>query len=176
MHHNSSGSGETYIVLAVLVVIMILRRRGISQTPSGSLGKGERQRPILITWLDPLISILFVGSVLWNLMTRNYAHAGAALIGALAGIPFGVARARVMYVRAVPAAKSIILRRSPVEYALLAVLLALRLSANSIANMHSGVATYLLTAIIALGVVESITRASAIVWRYHQEASAQKAT
>jgi hypothetical protein len=167
-------SGGGVLVLGILIVIMILRRRGISQTPSGSLGKGERQRPILITWLDPLISILFVGSVLWGLMTRNYAHAGSAIIGGLAGVPIGLARARVMYVRAVPAAKCIILRRSPVEYALLAVLLALRLSANSIATMHSSVATYLLTAVIALGVVESIVRAGAIVWRYHQEAVAQE--
>src|ERR1700677_3977006 len=168
MQHNSSS--ESFLVLGILVVIMILRRRGISQPPAGSLNKGERQRPILITWLDPLISILFVGSVLWSLMTRNYAHAGAALVGALAGVPIGLARARVMYVRAIPAAKCIILRRSPVEYALLAVLLVLRLSANSIASMHSSVATYLLTAVIALGVVESIVRAGAIVWRYHREA------
>jgi hypothetical protein len=174
MQHNSSS--ESFLVLGILVVIMILRRRGISQTPAGSLNKGERQRPILITWLDPLISILFVGSVLWSLMTRNYAHFGAAVVGALAGVPIGLARARVMYVRAIPSAKCIILRRSPVEYALLAVLLALRLSANSIANMHSSAATYALTAVIALGVVESIVRASAIVWRYHQEASAQEAT
>jgi hypothetical protein len=168
-------SGGGILVLGILVVIMILRRRGITQTPSGSLNRGERQRPILITWLDPLISILFVGSVLWDLMTRNYAHAGAAIIGGLAGVPIGLARARVMYVRALPATKCIILRRSPVEYALLAVLLALRLSANSIASMHSSVATYVLTGVIALGVVESIVRASAIVWRYHHEASAHEA-
>jgi hypothetical protein len=172
---SNGSSSESFIVLAILVVIGILRRRGITQTSPGSLAKGERQRPILITWLDPLISILFVGSVLWDLMTRNYAHAGAAIVGGLVGVPIGLARARVMYVRAVPAVKCIILRRSPVEYALLAVLLALRLSANSIANMHSSIATYVLTAVIALGVIESIVRASAIVWRYHQEATAQEA-
>jgi hypothetical protein len=172
MHHDSGGGGAIYVVLGVLIVIMILRRRGISQTPSGSLNKGERQRPILITWLDPLISILFVGSVLWGLMTRNYAHAGAALVGALVGVPIGLARARVMYVRAVREAKCIILRRSPIEYTLLAVLLALRLSSNSIANMHNSAATYVLTAVLALGIVESIVRASAIVWRYHHEAPA----
>lgn len=169
MHHSSGGSA-IYIVLAILVVIMILRRRGISQTPRDSLNKGERQRPILITWLDPLISILFVGSVLWGLMTRNYAHAGAAVIGALVGIPIGLARARVMYVRAVREAKCIILRRSTAEYGLLAVLLAIRLSANSIANLHNSFATYALTAVLALGIAESIARASAIVWRYHREA------
>jgi hypothetical protein len=174
MHHSSGGSA-IYIVLVVLVVIMILRRRGISQTPQGSLNKGERQRPILITWLDPLVSILFVGSVLWGLMTRNYAHAGAAIIGALVGIPIGLARARVMYVRAVHESKSIILRRSPAEYALLAVLLAIRLSANSIANLHNSFATYALTAVLALGIAESIARASAIVWRYHREVPAAEA-
>jgi hypothetical protein len=173
--HNSSGGSAIYVVLVVLVVIIILRRRGISQTPQGSLNKGERQRPILITWLDPLVSILFVGSVLWGLMTRNYAHAGAAVIGALVGIPIGLARARVMYVRAVRETKSIILRRSPAEYALLAVLLAIRLSANSIANLHNSFATYALTAVLALGIAESITRAGAIVWRYHREVPAGEA-
>lgn len=175
MHHSSSGGSAIYVVLVVLVVIMVLRRRGISQTPRGSLNKGERQRPILITWLDPLVSILFVGSVLWGLMTRNYAHAGAALIGALIGVPIGLARARVMYVRAVRDARSIILRRSPIEYALLALLLGLRLAANSIANLHNSSATYALTAVLALGIVESITRASAIVWRYQHEAPAAEA-
>jgi hypothetical protein len=174
MHHSSAGS-STYIVFAILIAIVILRRRGISQTPSGSLKKGERQRPILITWLDPLISILFVGTVLWGLMTRNYAHAAAAIVGALVGVPIGLARARVMYVRAVKEAKCIILRRSAAEYALLAVLLAIRLSANSIANLHNSFATYGLTAVLALGIAESITRASAIVSRYHREVPAPEA-
>lgn len=171
---NGAGAG-IYVVLVVLVVIMILRRRGISQTQPGSLNKGERQRPIAITWLDPVISIIFVGGVLWGLMTRNYGHAAMALVGALAGIPIGLARARAMYVRAVRESKSVIFRRSPLEYGLLGVLLILRIAEGSIAKMHSGFATYALTALIALAIVESITRAGAIVWRYHHEAPAQEA-
>jgi hypothetical protein len=47
--------------------------------------------------------------------------------------------------------------------------LVLRLAENSIAKLHSGPATYALTALIALAVAESIARAAAIVWRYHVE-------
>lgn len=174
MNGQSNGSA-IYVVFAILIVIGILRRRGVSQTQPGSLNKGERQRPVAITWLDPVISILFVGTVLWGLATRNFGHAAIALVGALAGIPIGLARARTMYVRAVRETKSVIFRRSALEYGLLGVLLLLRLVETSIAKMHSGFATYALTALVALAVAESITRAAAIVWRYHHERPAESA-
>jgi len=165
---SSSGVGA-YILLAFLVVMSILRRRGVRQTKSGSLSKGERQRPILMTWLDPLLSIVFVGGVLWGLMSRDVVHVLFALVGAAAGVPLGVARARTMYVRAVPDAKSVIFRRSTLEYGLLAVLLVLRIVERSIAALHNAPATYLLTTLIALAVVESFARTASIGLRYHRE-------
>ncbi len=135
MTGSSSNGVGAYILLAFLVVMSILRRRGVRQTKSGSLSKGERQRPILMTWLDPLLSIVFVGGVLWGLMSRDVVHVLFALVGAAAGVPLGVARARTMYVRAVPDAKSVIFRRSTLEYGLLAVLLVLRIVERSIADV-----------------------------------------
>lgn len=173
---NSSSGATAYVLLAFLIVMSILRRRGVRQSKSSSLNKGERQRPILMTWLDPLLSILFIGSVLWGLVTRNYGHFACAIVGALAGIPVGMARANTMYVRAIPDAKSVIFRRSTLEYGLLALLLALRIVEGSIAKLHNGVATYVLTALIALAVAESIARTLAIGIRYHRESRLPGAT
>jgi hypothetical protein len=170
MSSPSSSSSETdYVVLVFLVVIAILRNRGLRANRDFVLQKGERLRPIMITLLDPVISIFLIGSVLWTLMTRSDGHFLAALIGAGGGIPIGMARARVQYVRAVGTAKSVVFRRSAMEYGLLALLLALRIAESSISNLHSGFASYALAALIALAVAESIARSVAIGVRYHRE-------
>jgi hypothetical protein len=170
MSSPSNGSTETdYVVLVFLVVIAIMRNRSLRANRDFVLQKGERLRPIMITLLDPVISIFLIGTVLWSLMTRSDGHFVAALIGAAGGIPIGMARARVQYVRAVGTAKSVVFRRSPVEYGLLALLLALRIAESSISNLHNGFATYAIAAGAALAVAESIARSAAIGVRYHRE-------
>ena len=126
----------------------------------------------MMTWLDPVLSVLFIGSVLWSLASRDPSHVLAALLGTGVGIPIGIARARTMYVRAVPEHKSVIFRRSQLEYGLLGILLVLRLAADAISKAHSGLVTCALAALIALAVSESITRAAAITIRYRQEVNA----
>ena len=165
---NSAGTGA-YLVLVLLVVIAVMRNRGVRQNRGMVLNKGERLRPVAITMLDPVISIILVGTVLWSLMMRSDGHVAAAFVGAAAGIPIGLARARVMYVRAVITAKSVVFRPSAMEYGLLALLLALRIAEDSISHLHNAVATYALTALIALAVAESITRAAAIYLRYRRD-------
>jgi len=169
---NSSTPASAYIVLALLIVMTIIGRRGRRQSKTANLNKGERQRPILITWLDPVLAVLFVGSVLWGLVTRDIGHVVIAIVGGAAGIPLGVARARTMYVRAVKADQSVVFRRSTLEYSLLSLLLVLRLVENSIAKLHSGVATYALAALIAFALVESVARTVDIGLRYHRETAA----
>jgi hypothetical protein len=153
----------------VLIAMTILGRRGVRQSRKADLNKGERQRPIMITWLDPVLALLFVGSVLWGLIVHDVGHLVTALVGAALGIPFGVARARTMYVRAVKPDQSVVFRRSALEYGLLSLLLVLRLVEKSIEGLHSEVATYALTALIAFALVESIARTVDISLRYHRE-------
>ncbi|MGH3733852.1 MAG: hypothetical protein ACRDVC_10880 [Acidimicrobiales bacterium] len=170
MSGTSNGPGDgAYLVLALLIVIAVMRNRGMRQNRGMILNKGERLRPIAITMLDPVISIFLIGTVLWSLMMRSDGHVAAALVGAAAGIPIGMARARVMYVRAVITAKSVVFRRSAMEYGLLALLLALRIAEDSISRLHNEVATYALTTLIALAVAESITRAVAIYLHYRRD-------
>jgi hypothetical protein len=170
---SSSPNGVGVIVLyGSMIAMVMLQRRGRLQTKPGSLQKGERQRPLMMTWLDPVLGLVFIGSVLWGLACRDAAHVAAAAVGAAGGVPIGVARARTMYVRPVPEFKSVVFRRSPLEYGLLFILLLLRFSEEVISKLHSGVVTYALAALIALAVSESITRAAAITVRYRQEAVA----
>ncbi len=122
-----------------------------------------------MTWLDPVLVVVFIGSVLWDLIARDVGHLIVALLGAAAGVPIGVARARTMYVRAVKDAQSVIFRRSNLEYGLLAVLVILRIVESSIAKLHSDVATYTLTALLALAVAESLARTLDIIVRYRRE-------
>jgi hypothetical protein len=168
MSSPSNGSTETdYVVLVFLVVIAIMRRRGIRENRDFVLQKGERLRPIMITLLDPVISIFLIGTVLWSLMMRGDGHLLAALLGAAVGVPIGMARARVQYVRAVGTAKSVVFRRSPAEYGLLGLLLVLRIAESSISN--NGFASYAIAAGAALAVAESVARSAAIGIRYHRE-------
>jgi len=166
---SSSAGAGSYVVLVILVVIAILRSRSVRQNRDVVLNKGERLRPLAITLLDPLVSIALIGTVLWGLMERSDAHVLAALIGAAAGVPIGMARAKVMYVRAVKESQSVIFRRSAIEYGLLGLLLILRIAESSITHLHNEFVTYVLTGGVALAVAESVARASAIVVKYRRD-------
>jgi hypothetical protein len=159
------------VLLAFVVIMTRLRRQGAQAQKSGghSLAKGERQRPIMMTWLDPVLSVLFVGSVLVTLIGRGPSYFVAAIIGGLCGLPIALARAKVMYVRPVPGTQMIILRRSAIEYGLLVLLLVVRSAADKIGTIQSGVGTLVLTVGIALGVVESIARSAAITLKYRRD-------
>ncbi len=170
MSSPSNGSTESdYVVLVFLVVIAIMRNRSLRANRDFVLQKGERLRPIMITLLDPVISIFLIGTVLWSLMTRSDGHFLAALLGAAVGVPIGMARARVQYVRAVGTAKSVVFRRSNAEYGLIALLVILRIAESSISNLNTGFATYAIAAGAALAIAESIARSAAIGVRYHRE-------
>jgi len=166
---SPSNTASAYLVLVILIVITILGRRGVRQSKVANLNKGERQRPILITWLDPLVALLLIGSVIWGLITRDFGHLVIAFFGGAAGVPVGVARARTMYVRAVQANRSVVFRRSALEYGLLSLLLVLRIVEGSIAKLHSDAATLALTALLAFALVESFARTIDIGLRYHRE-------
>jgi hypothetical protein len=170
---QSSGSAITsIIVIAAMVFISTETRKGRRNSTNVVLVKRERLRPLSITLVDPLISLVLIGQIYWDLASTNIGHVLCALLGAPFGIAIGWARARVMFVRAIPEIKSVILRRSGTEYALLALLLGLRIAEDSVTNNRSGFASYALTALISLAVVEAFARTGFIVQKYLKEPSA----
>jgi hypothetical protein len=135
-------------------------------TSNVELAKGERLRPLVITLLDPVASVVIIGPIFWHLVTTNVNHVVVAIVGGIVGVVIAWARARVMFVRAVKVTKSVILRRSSAEYALLGLLIVLRLAEGAVKNDRIGVQSLVFTALISLAVVEPIARSWFIVEKY----------
>ena len=166
---SSSGTISGLVSFAALIAIVILVRRGKKSTPETPLSPGERFRPLAITLLDPVVSLVIIGPIFWHLLTTNLVHVGAAILGSFAGVGIAWARARVMYVRAEPKSKSVVLRRSGIEYGLLFLLIVIRTIEDTETHNRSGVSSLILTAFISLGVVETIARSGFIVLKYQKE-------
>lgn len=166
MQSSSGASGpESLILLALIVVAVSLVRKGRLDPAAQSLEPRQRIRPLLLEWLDPAIAVVVVGSRLWDVVLSDAGHVGVAIVGAFVGIPIGLARARVMFVRALPSSKRVILTRSTAEYLLLGLLLCLRLGGNAIASSHSRAGLLVLAALLGLALGESLARSVAITIR-----------
>jgi hypothetical protein len=177
VNSSTNGSGaSSFVVLAVLVAIMVLVRRGRMNTAQVPLAKGERIRPLLITLLDPVVSLVIIGPIFWHLTTTNVEHVSLAAAGGVVGVVIAWARARVMFVRAVHATKSVILRRSGAEYALLGLIIVLRLVEGSVKHDRVGVQSLILTALISLAIFEPIGRSTFVVIKYWKFEDAQPST
>jgi fumarate reductase subunit D len=123
-------------------------------------------RPLAITCIDPIISLLIIGPLLWRLVSLGGGDAVSAAGGAVVGVVIGYFRAWVMFVRAEKGSMSVVLKRSAVEYALVFVLIVLRLIEGKLEIHHISAATAGVAALAALGLVEAFARAGFITARY----------
>lgn len=163
---QSSNPAVGVIIIVALVVISRLVRRGRLQSRSANLAAGERIRPLAITIIDPVISVLIIGQFVGHLVSHSSTHVFAALAGAALGVVIGYVRARIMFVRAIKSTTSVVLRRSALEYGLVAVLIVLRTSEGSVERSTSSLAQTAVTALASLALVEAIARSAFIVKRY----------
>lgn len=153
-------------VLAVAFAISILVRRGRVQSRSANLAARERMRPLAITLLDPLISVIVIGPFVLHFISMSTSQVAGAIVGVGIGIATGYSRARIMFVRAVKKHKSVVLRRSGLEYGLLSILIILRVTEDAIEKSSSKVALLAVTALAALALTEAMARSVFIVKRY----------
>jgi hypothetical protein len=154
------------LLIGAFVAISILVRRGRLQSRSSNLAAKERIRPLAITLLDPVISVVIIGPFVWHFISHSTTHLFVAIVGGAFGIAIGYARARVMFVRAIRETKSIVLRRSGLEYGLVVILVILRSAQGSVERSSSGAAQSLVTALAGLALVEAVARSGFIVKRY----------
>src|ERR1035437_4860994 len=129
---QSSNPVIGLVTLAALVAISVLVRRGRLQSRSSTLAPRERIRPLAITLLDPIISVIISGQFVLHFANSSVVCVIAIALGAALGVVIGYARARIMFVRAIKETKSIVLRRSGLEYGLVLVLIVLRTLEGSI--------------------------------------------
>jgi hypothetical protein len=164
------------VTLAVLVAASILVRRGRLESRHSLLAPRERIRPLAITLLDPIVSVVIIGPFVAHFARSSPSQLLGALVGATAGVALGYLRARIMFVRAIRATKSIVLRRSGLEYGLVAILIVLRLLQGPIERSHASVALAGLTALASLALLEALARSAFIVQRYRLSPHASPAT
>jgi hypothetical protein len=163
---QSSSPVVSIVVIAAAVAISILVRKGRLQSRTSNLGARERIRPLAITLLDPVISVIIIGPFVIHFVGSSATHVAAAVAGGALGVAIGYARARVMFVRAIRSTKSVVLRRSGLEYGLLLILVILRSTQGSIERSSSASAKSLVTGLAALALVEAVARSAFIVKRY----------
>ena len=164
--HESSSPVIVIITVGVAIAISVLVRQGRRQSRSTDVAPRERIRPLAITFLDPIVSVIIIGPFVGSFVAHSITHVLAASLGAVGGIVIGYARARTMFVRAIKETKSVVLRRSSLEYALVVVLVALRPTQGYIGHWSSSLAQYLVTALASLALVEALARSGFIVQMY----------
>jgi hypothetical protein len=166
---QAEQSVQNVLIVVFMVVAYSLVRKGRSDTKSATLEPRQRIRPVLLELLDPLLAIIVVGPVLAHELSIGVWHVLAGLVGLAAGIPIGLLRSRVQYVRAIQSSKSVVLVRSRAEYALIFLLVILRSSESSIRQNHATSVTLLFAMLLALPIGESCARTYSMVKKYRRE-------
>jgi hypothetical protein len=169
---KAENSVQLVLTLLFLVVASSLVRKGRSDPLAATLQPRQRLRPILLEMLDPLLAIIVVGPVLAHELNVDVWHILAGLVGIAAGIPIGLLRSRVQYVRAIKSSKSVVLTRSRAEYGLIVLLVILRSFQSSIGQNNSTSVTLLFALLLALPIGESCARSFSMVKKYRMEAVA----
>lgn len=163
---QNQNSLQLYAIIAFALIASSLVRKGRLDPQAAYLQPKQRIRPLMLEYLDPLYAAIIVGPVLWHEMNLSTWHVVASLLGASIGIPIGVLRSRVQFVRAAPSSRSVVLTRSRAEYALLVVLIILRSAEGFVKREHAQALTLVAAALLALPIGESLARSLSIVQKY----------
>ncbi|HEV3267944.1 MAG TPA: hypothetical protein VGZ68_06040 [Acidimicrobiales bacterium] len=166
---QAEQSVQTVLIVVFMVVAYSLVRKGRLDTKNATLEPRQRIRPVLLEVLDPLLAIIVVGPVLAHELNVDAWHILAGFVGLAAGVPIGLLRSRVQYVRAIQSSKSVVLVRSRAEYALIFLLVILRSSESSIRQNHATLVTLLFALLLALPIGESCARTYSMVKKYRHE-------
>lgn len=161
------------IGLVILIVLLVWDLKLISDSRKLAKGmglpKGQWLRLVKTLPFDPVVELLVVGIVLYKDIVQNWQHVLAAVLGAAIGIVVGRYRYRIQYVRAVPEYKAIVFVRSREEYIALTILILVRFAAEQHRIPIVGPLTLLITFLLALIVVESISRSTFAYRRYKHD-------
>jgi hypothetical protein len=171
---QSSNSVQSTLILVLLISAALLVRKGRLDPAARDLPKRQRLRPLPLEWLDPVIALVIAGPLLWDHVQKGALYVALGVLGGVVGVGIGLLRANVMFVRAVTSSRAVILTRSTAEYLLLALLIVLRLTEDAVDRVHSTPFALALTALLALAVVESITRSVGISLKYRSSSLEQR--
>ena len=156
--------------LSPLIVVMI-----VFDLRARTFGKNILHLPkreyVSLLWLavfDPVFEVLFIGIVLWDDLSRDIAHWIAGAIGVFLGFLVARYRTKIMWVRALPDKKAVVVRNSKSEYLVLVFLVVVK-----IASENTSLSNYWLSVLITVGLLmivsESAIRVTYLFVRYNKE-------
>jgi len=172
---ESIPSWVNILIMLVILAMVIVLRKGRHNPVNHTLPPHQRARPISLEWFDPLLEFLIAAAVLWPELSRYPSHVIAVIVGAVVGIPIGIARSRTMYVRAIPDIRYVVMRRSVLEFVLLGVLIVIKLGTDVFSIDNNSILAWAVTAGIGVVVGESITRSIAMTLRFRRDVKAAPA-
>ena len=92
-----------WVILGLFIIVALFAQRRQREAKSQlTLATGERVRWLGLEWAEPFLEVAIIGIILWDDLMAGPSHWIVGAIGVVAGIAFGIYRARIMYVRAVP--------------------------------------------------------------------------
>jgi hypothetical protein len=163
---QTENSVQLIVIVVFAVIASVLVRKGRSDPAAAFLQPRQRIRPLALELLDPLLTVIVVGPVLAHELNLNGWHVLAGVVGLSMGIPIGILRSRVQFVRAIKSSKSVVLTRSSAEYALVVLLVIIRSGENTVRQSHTTSVTVLVALLLALPIGESVARSTSIFSKY----------
>lgn len=162
--------------LILVMVIFDLRARNYGRKVL-HLPKRHYVSLLWIAILDPVFEVVFIGVVLWNDLSRDWAHWVAGGIGIILGFFFARYRINIMWVRALPDKKAVVLKNSGSEYLALVFLIAVKVaSENTTFGGAISPAMYWFSLAITVGLLMIVSESALRVWmlfrRYNAEINA----
>jgi hypothetical protein len=153
-----------FILFAVIASSLV--RQGRRDPATVTLAPRQRIRPLTLEYLDVVITAVVVGPLLVRVIYLNPWNLPLALVGAAIGIPVGLLRSKVQYVRAIKATKSVVLTRSAAEYAVVVLLVIIRSVESSVDKSTSGALIAIAALLLGFPIGESSARSRSIIQKY----------
>ncbi len=170
---------EQFSTLAVLVLLVVIakefRRSNaiVKENDDITLKKFHRFRTLRMQYLEPLVAIIIVGTLVATDIANSFLHIFAIAAGVILGIWFGAYRAKTTYIRAYPKYKAVVLHTNKEAALSLAALIVIKIFAEQDILPETGVFPIIVAFLLGLLLVESLARVY-MVKRYYDRDSSKK--
>jgi hypothetical protein len=163
---------STGFLLVVALIMLGYRTQAALIKKNVPMVKKERVRPLGMEFTEPIIELWVVALLLWNEISTDPLHLLVGIIGIIPGLFVGIFRARVMFVRAIPEYKAVVMRRSWIETVLVLAIIAVKLVTEFLPNSVYWL-SLVITLLLVATVAESFTRVIRTVFLYRADVAEQ---
>lgn len=170
---------STMFILIIAAITLGFRTQAALVRKNVPLIKKERVRPLGMEFTEPILEVWVVALILWTELTTDPFHMLLGIIGIVPGFFVGIFRAKIMFVRAIPEYKAVVMRRSWAETITVVVILVVKLVTEALPNSVYWL-SLVITLLLVAAIAESFTRVIRTVFLYradvarlHKEAAPQ---